>query len=178
MEPWSEGFWVWNLPRAAVRQQPVDVLYVQPFGKDWRPPQAREYWATFRYEQRGIPGDAFVAKVLSGLSEFPARTRGVQLDIDSPTGSLREYATFLKKVRAALPAGQELSITALLDWFRDGTDVGAAIEQVDEFVPQFYDVGDATRGEGIAMRVDAEQWGPRFQKFGKRFRIGISTFGR
>jgi hypothetical protein len=115
--------------------------------------------------------------VVADLKRFGRPTRGVQLDIDSPTGSLRQYAEFLQKGRAALPPGQQLSITALLDWFRDGTDVDAVIEQVDEFVPQFYDVGDPYRAEGIAAPVDAK-WAPRFQRFGQRFRIGLSTFGR
>ena len=48
---------------------------------------------------------------------------GVQLDIDSPTGSLAEYADFLREVRKTLPPGMGISITALLDWFRDGTAV-------------------------------------------------------
>jgi hypothetical protein len=104
--------------------------------------------------------------------------RGIQLDIDCPTALLSEYAQFLAEVRKQLPPGKELSITALLDWFRDGTDVAKVIEQVDEFVPQFYDLGSAYDDPVIAAKVDVEKWAPRFNRFGKRYRIAISTFGR
>ncbi len=106
---------------------------------------------------------------------------GVQLDIDSPTGALPQYAGFLREFRKGLSPGLEISITALLDWFRDGTAIADVIRQVDEFVPQFYDVGDYENyggGSAIATKIDSTRWGPVFNRFGKRFRLGISTFGR
>jgi hypothetical protein len=79
-----------------------------------------------------------------------------------------------------LPKGTQISITALLDWFRNGTAIDGVITEADEFVPQFYDIGDpATEGQAaIAARIDAARWGPVFNRFHKRFRIGISSFGR
>ena len=73
-----------------------------------------------------------------------------------------------------------MSITALLDWFRNGTAIGDVLAQVDEFVPQFYDLGDpADRNQAaIAARIDVLRWAPVFNRYGKRFRIGISSFGR
>lgn len=106
---------------------------------------------------------------------------GVQLDIDSPTASLPQYARFLHEVRKDLPPGAEISITALLDWFRDGTAISDVIKEADEFVPQFYDVvkpGSYDSGSAIAKKFDAARWAPKFNRFGKRYRIGISTFGR
>jgi hypothetical protein len=52
---------------------------------------------------------------------------------------------------------------------------------VDEFVPQFYDAASPGRYFGnpvIAAKIDGARWGPVFNRFGKRFRIGISSFGR
>lgn len=43
-----------------------------------------------------------------------------------------------------------ISITALLDWFRDGTAVGEAIARIDEFVPQFYDLAAPGTSGGMA----------------------------
>jgi hypothetical protein len=108
------------------------------------------------------------------------KVAGIQLDIDSPTGALRQYGSFLREVKKGLPQGVELSITALLDWFRPGTAVAEVIREVDEFVPQFYDIdaGNVRAGTSIAAKIDAARWGPVFNNFGKRFRIGISTFGR
>jgi Protein of unknown function (DUF3142) len=130
-----------------------------------------------------------VAPILAQqVSEFRGSARrrhlnvaGVQLDIDSPTGALPQYASFLREVRKGLPSEFKISITAILDWFRNGTAIADVIKEADEFVPQFYDLSDPDRSDGgdaIAAKIDATQWGPVFNRFGKRFRIGISTFGR
>jgi Protein of unknown function (DUF3142) len=106
---------------------------------------------------------------------------GIQLDIDSPTGALPKYAAFLRELRKTLPAGVEISITALLDWFRDDTSIADVIQQTDEFVPQFYDVAEGNMfdpGGAIATKFDGARWAPRFNRFQKRFRLGISSFGR
>ena len=181
-EPWTEGFWVWNAEWGAASSRTLDAVYVRlPQNSDLgleKVPQARETWATFRWETRGIPPDAFLAQVRAQVDRWKQRKlRGVQFDIDSPTRLLPEYAEFLKKARTALP-GYEISITALLDWFRDGTRIDAVIQQVDEFVPQFYDVWEKAPGAGIAEPLQVATYGPRFRRLGKRFRIGISTFGR
>jgi len=63
----------------------------------------------------------------------------------------------------------------------EGSDIAGVIEEVDEFVPQFYDVSkfdSDEAGTAIAAKIDPERCGPVFNHFGKRFRIGISTFGR
>jgi hypothetical protein len=151
-------------------------------------PPARDYWLVYRFEQQGVPGLPAAAQLAGDISDLRAEARernlnvvGIQFDVDSPTSALPRYAEFLKEVRKELPAGFQISITALLDWFRSGTAIGEVIQQVDEFVPQFYDIGDATefyRGSAIAARIDAVRWGPVFNRFHKRFRIGISSFGR
>jgi hypothetical protein len=69
----------------------------------------------------------------------------------------------------------------LLDWFRDGTAIADVIKETDEFVPQFYDVAKPDHNldsSAIAAKFDAAQWAPKFNRFQKRYRIGISTFGR
>jgi hypothetical protein len=149
-------------------------------------PPAREYWLVYRYANQGVP-DIQVAPMLTAqISRLQAEARernlnvaGIQLDIDSPTSELARYSDFLRNVRKTLPQGIQLSITALLDWFRDGTSIEDVIAQTDEFVPQFYDLGDpASESAAIAAKIDAERWSPRFNRYRKRFRIGISSFGR
>ncbi len=151
-------------------------------------PAARDYWLVYRYERQGVPSLAAAGKLAGEIYSLQAEARqrnlhlvGIQLDIDSPTSGLPRYAEFLSEVRKGLPAGFEISITALLDWFRAGTAIDGVIQQVDEFVPQFYDIGDPAvfhRESAIAARLDAAHWGPVFNRFHKRFRIGISSFGR
>lgn len=153
-----------------------------------RMPAARDYWLVYRYERQDVPGLPAAARLAEQISrlrtEAQQRNRhvvGIQLDIDSPTSALPRYAEFLSAVRKDLPAGFEISITALLDWFRAGTAIDDVIQQVDEFVPQFYDIGDPAvfyRDAAIAARIDSAHWGPVFNRFHKRFRIGISSFGR
>jgi hypothetical protein len=152
-----------------------------------RLPPAREVWLVWRFDGRGVPDVEAVAPIVEGLAGLlhgPRSRRlniaGIQLDIDSPTSDLPQYAVFLRELRERLPAGMRISITALLDWFRDGAGIDRVIAQTDEFVPQFYDLGDpAGAGDyAIAARIDAARWGPVFNRLGKPFRIGISCFGR
>jgi hypothetical protein len=150
-------------------------------------PAAREYWFVYRYANQGVPDIEVAPKLAAELIRLQAEARerhlnvaGVQLDIDCPTAALSRYADFIRHVRKDLPKEMQISITALLDWFRDGTAVNEVVAQVDEFVPQFYDLGDpAAYGEAaIAGRIDAARWGTVFNRFHKRFRVGISCFGR
>jgi len=151
-------------------------------------PPARDYWLVYRYERQGVPGLPAAVQLAGEISHLQAEARernlhvvGIQLDIDSPTSALPRYAEFLREVRKDLPEGFEISITALLDWFRSGTAIDDVIKHVDKFVPQFYDIGDPAvfyRASAIAARIDSAHWGPLFNRFHKRFRIGISSFGR
>jgi hypothetical protein len=202
---WTTGFWFWRGSEVdtTLHALPVDVLYVEagsidkPFPRaPWRVwgdlprdlPQAREYWIVFRCERQQVPNAPIAPELARRISQLHEGARqkgwnvaGVQLDIDSPTAVLPQYAKFLQEVRKGLPKNAQVSITALLDWFRDGTAIADVVKEVDEFVPQFYDAestplpNDLT---SIAAKIDAAKWGPRFNRFGKRYRIGVSTFGR
>src|SRR5579883_327655 len=150
-------------------------------------PPARECWLVFRHANQGVPDIQVASDVAAEITRLQAEAWerhlhvvGVQLDIDSPTSALPRYAEFIRDIRRGLPKEMQVSITALLDWFRNGTAIREVIAQVDEFVPQFYDLGDPAAGgeAAIAARIDAAHWGPIFNHFRKRFRIGISCFGR
>ena len=151
-------------------------------------PTARQYWIVFRFEQEGVPDSEAtlpLANAIARLQSDAARRHltlaGVQLDIDSPTSKLRDYASFLHELRKKLPPGFQISITSLLDWFRTGTAIEDVVKEVDEFVPQFYDVADRDPYHEqvfLAKKIETEEWRPRFERFHKRFRIGVSTFGR
>lgn len=201
---WTTGFWFWggSSDAVAASADALDVLFVQvgtihrgPRG-EWpaygrlpdRLPTAREYWLVFRVNEPVVPTAApglpdRVDELLIEARRRKLSVAGIQLDIDAPTRLLGDYATFLRDVRTKLPAGVKVSITALLDWFRGGTAIASVIREVDEFVPQFYDApapgsyGDL-RDLTIAARIDPATWGPVFNRFGKPFRVGISSFGR
>jgi hypothetical protein len=179
------------------RESPLDVIRNQPAGwgvsGEWPDslPPAREYWLVFREERAGVPDAAVasmlaerVSQLLDAARSWNLKIAGIQLDVDCPTGSLLAYADFLRETRKHLPENLGISITALLDWFRDGTSIADVIKETDEFVPQFYDVasivkqGSSGDWHSIAAKIDASQWALRFNRFGKRFRIGVATFGR
>ncbi len=203
---WTTGFWFWGGSVTGVPPEvgTLDVLFLHVgtinkptrFGIDklWSVrgqlpdalPPAREYWLVFRFERQEVP-DLRAAPILA--EEFfklreDARQRGlkvtgIQLDIDSPTRALSQYASFLREVRKGLPIDAEVSITALLDWFREGTAIADVIKEAEEFVPQFYDADLNSFNQGvIATRFDSARWASIFNRFNRRFRIGISSFGR
>jgi hypothetical protein len=201
----TTGFWFWagSSPFVLLHSKETDVVFFNASTVETpspmnvrqsaiyaeipdRLPAAREYWAVFRVGGQRLP-DIRMAHMISDATDRlvgDARDKdlhlaGIQLDIDSPTNSLAQYAAFLREVRKGLPKGLQISVTALLDWFRDGTSVSEVVREVDEFVPQFYDVDYNSMSRGaIAAKFDAAHWGPILNRYDKRFRIGISTFGR
>lgn len=197
-EPWQVGYWYW---RAAERGGPLpssavpDVVYVHvgsltPAGlaqARWpaEVPPARAYFVTWRSDEARPPSEALMPAIVQAQRRLAAEAaaagrtvRGVQLDVDCPTASLRAYAGFLGRLRGRLGDGTPLSVTALLDWFRPGTAVSRLAGSVDEYIPQFYDARPDGPGAAIAEPIDAERWRPVFERLGTRYRIGISSFGR
>jgi len=204
-QTWQTGFWLWEGYHAAPpwKGDPLDAIFLQvgrmgarqrgqPYWASADPgipdnlPPAREYWLVFRYEQQGLPDPDIAPDVADAVTDLrlaaqrqQLKVAGIQLDIDCPTARLHDYARLIHSLREHIPGEYQISITALLDWFRNGTAVGELVREVDEFVPQFYDGGGRYGEESvIASKVDGARWGPIFNRFGKRFRIGISTFGR
>jgi hypothetical protein len=82
-------------------------------------------------------------QILARLSRWRAAgdpVVGVQIDFDSGTRHLADYAVFLRDLRARLPADCRLSITGLLDWSSQGDSdaLDALGGVVDEVVLQTY----------------------------------------
>lgn len=106
--------------------------------------------------------------------------QGIQLDIDSPTSRLPIYAELLKEVRARLGAGLGLSITALPTWF-DSKELAQVVEQVDDYVPQFYE-GSAARtveDKTPLSDLDAVKKGMvAAERLGKPYFVGVPGYGR
>ncbi len=68
------------------------------------------------------------------------QVQGIQIDFDSKTNSLKDYAIFLQKIRQKLPQQYRLSITGLLDWtnFKDQNTLTLFRQNIDELVIQTY----------------------------------------
>jgi len=102
---------------------PVDVIYHHSggfrknFNYTWivfgnlpdHAPAARAYWLVFRYDGSGLPPTEMIPKLTERVRALALEARrrgfplaGIQLDIDSPSRSLPEYAAFLRQVKAGL----------------------------------------------------------------------------
>jgi hypothetical protein len=206
---WPEREMKYDLQRDTKQKFVPDVLYVKSgeltvskskgkdeihLSLDWPTflPKALSYQALVRIDPHTHQVGAFASKLASEYIKLKKAAsikgydiKGLQIDYDCPTEKLSNYATFLKSLRPLLGDNSRISITALPDWFRKNTDIHTVIEQVDEFVPQFYDIDshpseidlyqDAT---GITSPIDVKKWEPIFNSFSKPYMIGISSFGR
>jgi hypothetical protein len=96
---------------------------------------------------------------------------GLQVDFDVKTRHLPEYVAFLKRLRAALPATYQLSITGLLDWSSNGDS--EAINQlnrvVDEVVVQTY--------QGRTTIATCNRYLPALKRLALPFKIGLVQHG-
>lgn len=96
---------------------------------------------------------------------------GLQIDFDARTKHLREYADFLRQVRAALPANFQLGITGLLDWTSNGD--AEAIDQlkeiVDEIIIQTY--------QGKQTIANYNSYLPALARLTIPFKIGLIQNG-
>jgi hypothetical protein len=101
-----------------------------------------EVWLDYRaHTLRWSP--AVYAQILARLQRWRAAgdpVAGLQIDFDSGTRHLADYAAFLRDLRGRLPADCRLSITGLLDWSSQGDSaaLGALGGVVDEVVLQTY----------------------------------------
>jgi hypothetical protein len=155
-----DAFWLW----AGVTPQPVlnkakTVYLIQgqievPPGKSERSVQLiaqggaisqiknKEIWIVYRaHTLRWTP--AIYAQILARLKRWQAKgnaVKGIQIDFDSSTRHLDEYADFLRDLRMRLPLDQSLSITGLLDWSTDSgvTSLNSMADVVDEIILQTY----------------------------------------
>ncbi|HZZ89537.1 MAG TPA: DUF3142 domain-containing protein [Caulobacteraceae bacterium] len=154
-----DAFWLWG----AVKPQPAmgaaRTLYIlqgqvaSPAGGDGdgrlvaqggaAPHLSRsEIWLDYRaHTLRWSP--AVYSQILARLRRWRAAgnpVAGLQIDFDSGTRHLADYAAFLRDLRRRLPADCRLSITGLLDWSSQGDSaaLGELGGVVDEVVLQTY----------------------------------------
>lgn len=103
---------------------------------------------------------------------------GVQIDYDSPTAGLKNYAAFLTDLRRKLP-DTPLSITALPDWlsqpaFRD------VLRGLDHFVLQVHSLDKPSNVDNPVTLCDparARQWIRAAGKLNCPFYVALPTYG-
>lgn len=99
------------------------------------------------------------------------RVHGLQIDFDSATRGLSNYAVFLSGLRARLARRWKLSITGLMDWSANG-DEGALVKLadcIDELVVQTY--------QGRQTIAGYERYLGSLARAGMPYRLGLVEGG-
>ncbi|MFZ1742098.1 MAG: DUF3142 domain-containing protein [Pontixanthobacter sp.] len=100
-----------------------------------------EKWLVVRAERLDW-GEGAYRQLLDqiGLWQRRGGVTGLQVDFDSSTGGLGNYAKFLADMRGRLPRGVKLSATGLMDWPANASaqDLAAMRDALDEIVIQTY----------------------------------------
>jgi Protein of unknown function (DUF3142) len=102
----------------------------------------QDIWLVYRaHNLRWTP--AVYSQILARLKRWEqtgSAIKGIQIDFDSATKHLDQYASFLRDLRNRLPSQYQLGITGLLDWSSQGDSVALASlgDVVDEVILQTY----------------------------------------
>ncbi|MCY6410651.1 DUF3142 domain-containing protein [Acinetobacter sp. VNH17] len=99
------------------------------------------------------------------------QVQGIQIDFDSKTNSLKDYAIFLQKLRQKLPQQYRLSITGLLDWtnFKDQNTLTLFRQNIDELVIQTY--------QGTATIPNYPEYLKRISALRLPYKVGLVQHG-
>ena len=137
-------------------------------------PSGTRLTAVVRIESRHWPrpklGDDQRLAAVEALVAVQQRTHvdALQIDFDATVRERVFYAALLSELRARLPRGVRLSITALASWCLDDPWIGGL--PVDEAVPMLFRMGP--EGRGILRRLAG---GEAFRVPLCRGSIGVST---
>jgi hypothetical protein len=96
---------------------------------------------------------------------------GIQIDYDSKTNNLKEYAAFLSELRKQLPKKYQLSITGLMDWTnqRDQKTLNTLRMNIDELIIQTY--------QGSTTIPNYQAYIQKFTALKLPYKIGVVQHG-
>ncbi|WP_245424098.1 DUF3142 domain-containing protein [Methylovirgula sp. 4M-Z18] len=181
----SDSYWLWAGVRARPEVQQAKTVYLLQgeIGAD-RSGQVRmkaqgggmpaahtqDLWLSYRVRSLDWPPE-MVAALRNKLDQWraqPGSVKGIQVDFDAATRNLKNYAAFLRNLRAALPPDCKLSVTGLMDWASQATpeDLDALAGTVDEVIFQTY------RGRRTVPDIDA--YVARLGRLHIPFRLGLA----
>jgi len=100
--------------------------------------------------------------------------RGIEIDYDCATNRLLHYRDFLRLIRARIPRGMTLSITALPSWM-GSNDLPKVLAEVDESVLQVHSVMSPSKG--LFDRATAYKWARAWSALSSGpFRLALPTY--
>ncbi len=100
--------------------------------------------------------------------------RGIEIDHDCASSRLANYKDFLRRLRAQMPRGLTLSITALPSWMGNA-DLPKVLAAVDETILQVHSVMSPKKG--LFDRTAAYKWAREWSALSSRpFRLALPTY--
>jgi hypothetical protein len=118
---------------------------------------------------------ARVAEIVRDWRAAGIRLRGIEIDHDCATAHLSDYAQLLHKLRAAWPADEKLSITALPAWM-ESPELPQLLAEVDETVLQVHAVQSPQAG--LFDAAAARRWIDSYATLSsKLFRVALPAYG-
>lgn len=153
-----DAFWIWGNIRSAPYLSQAKEIYILQGEIDYAKagqqsrltPQGvavlriphQKVWLVFRARHLDWNAENWAA-ILSRMQQWENQgnqIQGLQIDFDSKTQNLKQYALFLQQLRQKLPKQYKLSITGLLDWtnFNDADSLNIFRQHIDELILQSY----------------------------------------
>lgn len=196
-----QQFWIWNPPKDSAKLQSATTLYIlqgeirvtngvtlnsqadrsqatlTPQGMGVKKLANKKIWLVYRVDNRVTAQDwsqqinVRIQAKLHAWEQAGNQVEGIQIDFDSPTYQLDNYAKLLTTIRKQLPKRYKLSVTGLLDWAnqaqnREFLQIGNSI---DELVMQTY--------QGTTTLPNYQQYLRKLEKLPFDFKIGLVEQG-
>ncbi|WP_051526587.1 DUF3142 domain-containing protein [Alkanindiges illinoisensis] len=112
-----------------------------------------------------------IIRRLDSWQRYGNQVIGLQIDFDSATGQLEQYAKFLQSIRQQLPSQYQLSATGLLDWSNASANTILSLGHVlNEIVIQTY--------QGTRTINNYRAYLPALGRLNIPFKIGLVQHGQ
>lgn len=112
-----------------------------------------------------------IIRRLDSWQRYGNQVTGLQIDFDSATGQLEQYAEFLQSIRQQLPSQYQLSTTGLLDWSNASPDTLLKLSKIlNEVVIQTY--------QGTHTIDNYRAYLPALARLNIPFKIGVVQHGQ
>lgn len=184
-----DAFWIWgNIRSAPYLSQAKEIYILQgeihtakneqqsvltPQGVAVLRIPHQKVWLVFRARHLDW-NEQNLAAIFSRMQQWENQgnqIQGLQIDFDSKTQNLKQYALFLQQLRQKLPKQYKLSITGLLDWtnFNDADSLNIFRQNIDELILQSY--------QGTTTIPNYADYLKRVSALNLPFKIGVVQHG-
>jgi len=116
-----------------------------------------------------------INNVISQFKKLNIPLIGLEIDYDSATSKINQYAIFLSLLREKLPSNLKLSITSLPDWL-NSKNIKQLFNSIDHIVMQVHSVNRPD--EGLFEQHKAIKWAKELNKISSvPFYLALPSYG-